>query len=93
MILTVDYFRRHIPWSPRRILKILFLNHSRYSHISQPQVPFLINYDILRFYVSMNDVIAMHILQSQKYTTDKKLYNVLRKSLPFSDLISEVATR
>ena len=55
MILPINHFRRHITRRPRRILKILLLHHPCNPHICQPQVPLLVNYDILRLYIAMTN--------------------------------------
>jgi hypothetical protein len=87
MILPIDDLGRHVSRSPRSVFIVFLFNDPGYPHISQSQVPFLVNNDILGLDVSVNDVVAMHVLKAQKDTTDKKLYDMLWKSLPFSNLV------
>jgi hypothetical protein len=38
----------------------------------------------------VNDVIAMHVLKAQKDAANKKFYDMLRKSLPLSNLVPQI---
>lgn len=90
MVLSIDNLGRHVSRSPRSVFIVFFFHNPGYPHISQPQVPFLVNYDILWFDVSVNDVIAMHVLKAQKDAANKKFYDMLWKSLPLSNLVPQI---
>ncbi len=90
MVLSIDNLGRHVPRSPRSVFIVFFFHNSGYPHVSQPQVPFLVNYDILGFDVSVNNVIAVHVLKAQKDAANKKFYDMLWKSLPLSNLVPQI---
>ena len=62
MILPAHDLRRHIARSATRIIAIVRLHCSGNAKICDPQIPFLIKYDIFRLDISMDNVIEMQKL-------------------------------
>lgn len=64
MILSAHYLWSHVTWCSRCVLRIFGSPYSCNTKICYSNVAIIINYQILRFNVSMNDLFLMAILKT-----------------------------
>jgi hypothetical protein len=83
----------HVSRCATRILSVIWVPHSRDTEIGNPHVPCLIKHKILRLDVSMQDTLAMQILQAQKHASHEELGLILSKLSMLREVISQIATR
>ena len=60
--------------------------NSGYAEVSQPKVAFAIKNEVFWFKISMDDIVIVHILQTQNDAADEELNNMLRKSFMLPNL-------
>lgn len=92
MILPIDNLRSHISRRPTSILIIIRNPNPSDTHISNPEISPLIDDQILRLDITMDNIIRMDILKPQYYTADEEFDNMLRKCTMFTSMISEITT-
>ncbi len=73
VVLAHQHFRRHVPRSPTSLMCILRPPIPGNPKISNPAVPLLIEDDILRFQIPVDDIFWMQIVQSFHNATNDKL--------------------
>jgi len=93
MLLSSYHLRGHISWSSRCVFLILRRINPCDSHISESEIALGVKNEILRFDITMNDVILVQILETQYDTAYKKLDNMLGKPLMFSKLKAKITPR
>jgi len=64
MILSAHYFWSHVPWCSWGILSVLWSPYSSNSKISDPYITIIVNDQVFWFYVSMNNLFFMAVLES-----------------------------
>jgi hypothetical protein len=77
VILPTHYFWRHVARRPRSILAVLFPLNLCNAHICDPNVTSLFHDDVLRFDISMDDALSVHILKSLHHARDDKFCFIL----------------
>ena len=93
MILPTHYFRSHIVRGARCLTRIVWGLDSRHTKISQPQVPIIVEYEVLRLYVSVDYLCFVHSFQSM-YETGNEEASDLHGELPLPCyVVSKVSTQ
>lgn len=93
VILSTHHFRRHISrcsWSIRAIIRPEnFCN----SHISDSAISVRFHHYVLRFDISMNYSLIMHVFKSKHHARNHELRFFLIESPSLSNMVSEITTR
>jgi len=92
MRLPTHNFRSHISRSSTCIIGIVRFPNSCDSQVSYSYIAFLIKYQILWFYVSVNYVLIVKILQAQKYACNKEFCLLLTKSSLSSNMETQITS-
>lgn len=61
MILAAHNFGSHVSWGSRSVLRVLWAPNSRYSKISNSHVAILVNDEVLRLDISMNNLFLVAV--------------------------------
>ena len=64
MVLLAEYLRGHIAGGPARLLRVLFLIVPGYTEIGNSQISQLIQDDVLRLNISVNNVSLVEVVES-----------------------------
>lgn len=91
VVLPAHYLRGHIARCSRCVLCIVFPPNSRNPKISYPQIAIALNHEILRFDISVQNVLCMHVFKSSNETRNKKSCRLFVKLSVATDMISEVS--
>ena len=88
MILPTHYFWRHVARRSGSVLVIILSEDFRDTHISDSNVAVFIHDNILRLYISMNDTLSVHIVETKDHASDHELRLGLIKSLLLAQMIA-----
>jgi hypothetical protein len=91
VILTLYNLRRHIPGRATGILIVIRLRLPGHPQVRNPQIPLIIDDQILRLDVPMDDAIRMQVLQPDHNTASEELHDVLLEVLVLAQVVPEVA--
>lgn len=64
MVLSAHYLGSHVPWRSRSVLRILFSPISCDSEIRDPEVSLVIDDEVLRLDVSVNNLLFMAVFET-----------------------------
>lgn len=92
MILATHHFRCHIAGRARGILAILWFKNLGDSHISDANVAILFHDDVLRFDVTMDNSLVMHVLQAEHHACNHELCLWLCEPSTLADVVSQVTS-
>ena len=70
--LATHHLRRHIAWSARCVLLVFRIPHSSNAKVGDLEVPVLIEDQIFRFYITVQNALLMQILQRDDHAGDKE---------------------
>lgn len=65
VVLTKHNFRRHVARGATRVGVVSYPLHSRYSEVRDIGVPLVVEHDVLRLDVSVDDILRVNVLQSK----------------------------
>ena len=92
MVHLADNLRSHIARCPGSILFIFRRIFSRHSHICKSEVSFWVENEVFRFDISMNNIVLVKILKTEKDAADKKFDYRFRKLLNSTDLEPQISS-
>ena len=72
MIHSADDLRGHISRRATSLLGIIILPFASDPKIRNPGIPIFLKHNILRLQIPMNNILRMHVLQSQENTANNK---------------------
>ena len=92
VVLPAHDFGCHVARRSTRLTRIVGRKDARNSKISQAQVSMVIEYQILRLNISVDDLLLMDGFQSVQQARDEEARNFHVKEALASDVVSKVAT-
>lgn len=92
MVLPAHHLWSHVSWCSRCILCILRIPYSCNSKVCESQNSILIEDQILRFDVPMNNSFLMNVFKGKDHASDEKLGLVLSKSSVSSNMVPEITS-
>lgn len=90
MVLPAHHFRGHVARSPTGIAAIVGFHGSCDPQIGDPQIAHVVENQVLRFYVPMNNVVKMQKLQPHQNASNEKLSLGLTKPPPHSHMVTKI---
>lgn len=75
MVHPTNNLRCHIPRRPTSLLRIILFPLPRNPKIRNPRIPILLEHNILRLQIPMDDITRMDVLQSQHYAANDETYD------------------
>ncbi len=92
MVLPAHDLGSHVSWSATGVSTIIWLDQSSNSQICYSEITLFIKYQVLRLNISMNNIIQVQELQTNKYTPYEELSLHLFKSTPISHMVAQVTS-
>lgn len=72
VILAAHHFRRHVAGRAASVLRVVLSPDPSNSEVRDSKIPIIFNHQILRFDVSMNDILVVDVLEARDQTRDKE---------------------
>ena len=72
VVLTAHHFRRHVAGRSTCVLRVVLTPDPSNSEVRDSKVPIIFNHQVLRLYVSMNDVLVVDVLEARDKARDKE---------------------
>lgn len=72
MLLPIHDFRSHVARRSTCIIGVILPKLPRYSQICDPQISLRVQYQIFRFDIPVDDLILMHVIESNEDIGNKK---------------------
>lgn len=92
MILTAHHFRRHVSWSARGVLGIIFAPNSCDSKVGNSKVAVWLNNQIFRLDVSVDDIFVVDVLEASDKTSHEETSGFFFKFTVSTNMVSQIAT-
>lgn len=85
-----DDLRGHIAWRPASICGIVWFALSRNAQVGDSEVSLLIEHEVFRFEIPVNDPVGMHILKTDYNASDEKFCFFFVESPSQAEMKSEI---
>ena len=90
--LAAHHLRRHIAWSARCVLLVFRIPHASDAEVGDLEVPVLIEDQIFRFDITVQNTLLMQILQRDDHACDKEASLLFGELLALRQVVSKIAT-
>ncbi len=85
-----EHLRCHVAGSAWCIVRIIGSVNSCDTEVRQLQVPILVDHQIFRFNISMNNLVLVNVLESRDEASNKELCGALIKGSMRTDMKSQI---
>lgn len=93
VVLTAHDLGSHVAWSSRCVLRVLRVPESRDTQVSDAQVAILVEDQIFRLDVSVENRVLVEVLQAQQHARDKEFCLFLGEASVLADMVPQVTAR
>lgn len=91
MVHFADDFGSHVAGSATGVLRVVWFDFSGYPQVSDPEVATIINNQILWFEITVNDLLAVQILEGEDDAGHEKFSLLLSESAPVAEMIAQIS--
>lgn len=92
MVHPGNNFWCHVSRCATRVTGIVRLNMPRYSKVSNPHITTIVNHQVFRFEISMDDSSPMQVFQAEDHTCKEKFSLFFWESLVDGKVISHISS-
>lgn len=93
VVLATHDLRSHVARSAAGLLGVVWIPNAGYPEISHAQVSLIVEDQVLRLDVPVEDALAVDVLKSHHYASNEELCLLLAEAPVPRDVVSEIAPR